>query len=298
MKEPVASAADRRKIRSWKAARLLARNHGFTAVRVLLGLILLTAAMLKLFGWNVTAVPRLGWFATSSVQASAIAWELILGLWLVTGTSQAWAWLAAIITFAVFAGVSAYYGWVGVASCGCFGAIRASPWTAFGVDVVALSLLTICRPNQRDIGAFRLPIAVSTIGIGTATALLILTGVGMWACGSAPVALARLRGESLTFSPDQVDFGTVPAGQVVERSVEVRNWTDRPIRVIGGTSDCLYVTTVDLPLTISPGETRSLTIVMQSAPPKLGALMRYVELWTDYDEKRTIRLQVACRVVE
>ena len=45
------------------------------------------------------------------------------------------AWLAALGTFAAFAAVSGYLGWIGVASCGCFGVIKASPWWAFARSV-------------------------------------------------------------------------------------------------------------------------------------------------------------------
>ena len=83
------------------------------------------------------------------VQVVTAEWELVLGLWLLSGAFQVGAWLAAAGTFLTFAGVSGYFGWTGVASCGCFGVIRASPWTAFGVDVVALALLAVCPPSKR-----------------------------------------------------------------------------------------------------------------------------------------------------
>jgi hypothetical protein len=40
-------------------------GRGFTVVRIVLGLVLLTAAGLKLYGLNVTALPRVGWFAVT-----------------------------------------------------------------------------------------------------------------------------------------------------------------------------------------------------------------------------------------
>src|SRR5687768_17088784 len=113
-------------------------RRGFEVVRRLLGALLLIAAGLKLYGLNVSALPRVGWFAGPQVQLAAAAWELVLGLWLLSGSARAGAWLASVGTFSAFAAVSAYFGWIGVASCGCFGVIRASPWSAFGVDVAVL----------------------------------------------------------------------------------------------------------------------------------------------------------------
>ncbi|HEY1487877.1 MAG TPA: hypothetical protein VGF84_17355 [Micromonosporaceae bacterium] len=67
-------------------------------VRYVLGLLLLTAAGLKLYGLGISAVPRVGWFAQPWVQLAAAEWELILGLWLVSGAAPIGGWLAAVGT--------------------------------------------------------------------------------------------------------------------------------------------------------------------------------------------------------
>jgi hypothetical protein len=51
--------------------RGLPAGRGFLIVRIVLGLLLLTAAGLKLYGLNVTALPRVGWFATPRCQSTA-----------------------------------------------------------------------------------------------------------------------------------------------------------------------------------------------------------------------------------
>ncbi|HEY1378500.1 MAG TPA: DUF1573 domain-containing protein [Gemmataceae bacterium] len=266
-------------------------------MRVLLGLVLLTAAGLKLYGLNVTALPRVGWFATPQVQLVVAEWELVLGLWLLSGAAPAGAWLAAVGTFLAFAAVSGYFGWIGVASCGCLGVIRASPWTAFGVDVAALLLLAATRPSFRTT-SLRVSFRPAVIPLGAAVILVFLTGIGAVLYGSPAAALARLRGDTITVSTDYLDFGAVSAGKVVERSVDVQNWTDRPVRLIGGTSDCSCVTTSDLPLTVPPGEARAVTIRMKAPPTKPGAVTRVAELWTDHPDRRTVRIRVGFLEVE
>src|SRR2546423_6451670 len=99
--------------------RTMLRRH--VIVRTALGLLLLTAAGLKLYGLGVSAVPRVGWFAQPWVQLTAAEWEIVLGLWLLSGAYPLGAWVAALGKFVAFAGVSGYLGAVGVASCGCFG---------------------------------------------------------------------------------------------------------------------------------------------------------------------------------
>src|SRR5436190_20938128 len=84
-------------------------RRGFTVVRMVLGLLLLTAAGLKLYGLNVTALPRVGWFATPQVQVATAEWELVLAIWLLCATYQMApiyrfsAWIAAVATFLSFA---------------------------------------------------------------------------------------------------------------------------------------------------------------------------------------------------
>lgn len=112
-----------------------------TIIRFGLGLLLIAAAGLKLYGLRVSAMPHLGWFSQPWVQLAAAEWELILGLWLLSGSHPQASWFAALVTFVAFAGVSAYLGFSGVASCGCLGAVQASPWSAFGIDLVGV---TIC----------------------------------------------------------------------------------------------------------------------------------------------------------
>jgi hypothetical protein len=272
-------------------------GRGFDVVRIVLGVLLLTVAGLKLYGLNVTAIPRAGWFATPQVQVVAAEWELVLGLWLLSGAYPAGAWLATVGTFLAFAGVSGFYGWVGVANCGCFGVIRTSPWTAFAVDVAALGLLAFARPRFPT-GPGRPAAGAVAIPVGAAVVLTALTGVGAWLYGSPQAALARLRGEVLTASPDYVDFGVGTASHMLERTVEVRNWSERPVRLVGGTSDCSCVVTADLPLTIPPGEGRVVTVRATIPATNPGAVTRLAELWTDCPEWRKVRLRVGWRVVE
>ena len=52
---------------------------------VLLGTTLLCAAALKLYGWNVAPFAQYGRLLNTSVQFAAVEWEIVLGLWLLSG---------------------------------------------------------------------------------------------------------------------------------------------------------------------------------------------------------------------
>jgi hypothetical protein len=268
-------------------------------VRVGLGLLLIAAAGLKLYGLGVSAVPQVGWFAQPWVQLAVAEWELVLGLWLISGAAARLSWWAALFTFAAFAAVSGYLGSIGVASCGCFGTIQASPWWAFGVDVAALALLAVGCPRAENVspGSIHRAMPEGLKWVGGAAALLVgLATVATLAYGSPAAALARLRGESLTVADPYLDFGTGKPGNKLEATATIRNWSDRPVRLIGGTSDCSCTALADLPLTVEPGGFARLQIQLNVPVTAQGQLTRTVFLYTDCPDQPAVSFRIGCRV--
>jgi hypothetical protein len=284
------------------ALNIPARQRLLRAVLLLLGVLLLTAAGLKLYGLNVSPVAQYGSFSTPWLQMAAVEWEIVLGLWLLSGAYRTLAWAAAFSTFLTFAAVSGYLGWIGQATCGCFGVIKASPWAAFVTDATALTLLAIGHPGslfrqQTAIGAeVRSRSGFASILVG---AILLVAGVAATASawyGSPTAALARLRGEPLTLQAGYLELGEGEPGEVLQAQVAVRNWTDQPVHVVGGTSDCSCVTTDDLPVVIPAGGSAELTVRLKIPQATTGKLTRKTVLWTDCAGARTVRLQLGCRV--
>lgn len=265
----------------------------------MLGCLLLVAAGLKLYGLSVSAVPAVGWFAQPWVQLASAEWEIVLGVWLLSGAYPFGAWLAAVGTFLAFATISGYLGWDGVASCGCFGAIHASPWWAFGIDVITLALLSVSWPCLAAGEFYRPRVLVRTMTLWASVATLlfaVVVAAGSWYAGSPWAALSLLRGGPIAATPAHLDLGSGTVGTQLTSQVVLNNWSDRPIRVIGGTSDCSCVTHADLPVTIPPGESRPVTIVLRVPPSPAGRMTRVAELFTDYDQQPKIHLTLSCRV--
>ncbi len=265
-----------------------------SAIRTAVGGLLLAAAGLKLAGLAASAVPPHGWYAQPWVQAAAAGWELVLGAWLLGGSAPRTAWAVAVLTFAGFAAVSASLGLAGVARCGCLGAVATSPWAAFGIDIAALALLALGRPRANDPVPVERP-RFGGVVVGAATVLVLLGAAGSWVYGSPGAALARLRGDALTLTPDYLDFGTLPAGESRDAALTVSNWSDRPVRLVGGTSDCTCTTLADLPVTIVPGGRAAVTVRL-AAPPSEGQLTRTVMLRTDHPDQPHVRARLGCRV--
>jgi hypothetical protein len=107
-----------------------------------------------------------------------------------------------------------------------------------------------------------------------------MLGLASWAYGSADAALAHLRRERISIRPPIASLGQAQAGQRIRIEIEVVNRVDRTIRVIGGTSDCSCVTTMDLPTSLAPREARRITVVVR-LPSAQGVFQRRAFIWTE-----------------
>lgn len=235
----------------------------------------------------------------------AIGWEILLSAWLLSGIVRVGSWLAAIVTFVLLAGISGYLGWIGQATCDCFGAIPASPWHAFAVDLTALLMLLSVGPgipeeirDQHEHARKEYGVILCFV-IGMGVMLAAVMGIGICVYGSPARAWARLQGEAFDASTEYIHCGEGKPGEKLKGMVRVRNWTDEPILIYGGTSDCSCVTTVDLPLTISPNGECEIPLWLHVPQSKPGVFTKKVELMTmmtNSKQKRTIKLQIGCRV--
>lgn len=120
---------------------------GYDVVRIVLGLLLLSAAALK--GHQLATEPVVGsglldsrWFLIGVVE-----FELFFGLWLLSGLYPKWTWAPALSCFALFAGVSLWKALSGEATCGCFGRVPVNPWYTFTLDTAVVVALLRWRPR-------------------------------------------------------------------------------------------------------------------------------------------------------
>jgi len=276
------------------------------AIRCIVAVLLLTAAYLKLRGFGASSLDLNGGSSLTSttLEAAGIQWELLLGLWLIFGQFQHGCRIAALATFSAFALRSLYLGSIGEVSCGCFGTIKTSPWFAFILDLAALALLVVWRPRLSTLidastsSLRRLSAAVGLIVLGVTGILGSIAIIGCWRLGGAERALAYLRNETLSVRPTFVDFGEGSSGDALEASVEVANWTDRPLRLIGAAQDCSFLAVSELPVNIAPNDKTRISMKLRAPPSESGgAFRRTASLWADDGGTlRSIKLSVGCRV--
>jgi hypothetical protein len=234
-------------------------------------ILLLAAAALKAWGLALDPVGRAGFFSSAEVQLAIVEFEIFLGIWLLTGLAAVGAWLTALATFILFAGISFYLGVIGQTSCGCFGRFSPSPWWAFALDAVVIGLLLLGRP---DFAALRERPRLIVIKELTAPAVALVLATAVFAAGlltiyanyeSVPAAIAALRGEKVSIYPFSARVDAGQRGETRMATFEVTNWNEKEIRIIGGSADCSCTVLDDLPLTIAPKETRSVSVSISLA---------------------------------
>jgi len=123
----------------------------YRIVRVLLALILFVAAVLKARALSMgidlgseSLQPQ--WMRVASVEC-----EFLLGFWLVSGLYPIGSWRVALAAFVAFTCISLCRGLMGYSSCGCFGALRVSPWITATMDAAFVGVLLRYRPHKKHL---------------------------------------------------------------------------------------------------------------------------------------------------
>jgi hypothetical protein len=243
----------------------------------------------------------LGIFSSPEIQLGVIELEFFLAFWLISGIRPLGSWIVGLLTFGGFAAVSAYLGWVGQSSCGCLGKLSVNPWYAFALDTVVIATLLVGRPDtsafwnrpRSTIRTALIPAAWAVGGMVLISGLVL--GIASFCFGSLPAALAYLRGERIWVEPRLLDVGEGVAGDVRKVPIELTNWTNRRIRLIGGTADCSCTLLEDLPVTIPPNETRSVAVsVRLSGAP--GIISRKAGFLVEQDGVKRVNFFITGRI--
>ncbi len=273
--------------------QLITLATGFTVVRCVLGLLLLITAVLKMSGGSGdimrTALP----FVSPRLYSAGVLFEAVLGLWLLVGVAPAWSWLTSLGFFTLLAGLSCRLGIMGQTSCGCAGNLTISPWWAFAADVIAVLALLRFRPKAITTG-IRAGLPTAACGLAlAASAFAIFT----WQHGSANAAIAHLRGETIVVEPNVVDLGSGPAGQFQTFALNITNYSDKTVRIVGGTSDCSCVSTDDLPVSVEPKQSNTIRVrVKFTGSP--GEFRRKFVLYCEEERLKVMPVAATGRVTE
>lgn len=221
---------------------------GRAPVRIVVGLLLLTAAGLKAYQLFAESLSAFGLLQTGWLRLLLPAFEAGLGTCLLTGV-YAWAsWWAATALFAGFTWVSVYKAALRESSCGCFGPLAVNPWVTAAVDLALVGALWMCRPRGRgEHGRHRRlvwPAVQSANGrlgllclllLGIHVALLAGSQHGAGASRTlvGPAGLHASRVFTVRLAPV---FGQ--GDQVVRATIPVRNGSSQPVRFASVQCSC------------------------------------------------------------
>lgn len=192
------------------------RFTGYDAVRTVLGILLLAAALLK--GYQLATEPTVGqsllesrWFVIALVE-----FELLFGLWLLSGIYPILSWHIAAVCFVSFAGVSLFKALSGEASCGCFGRVSVNPWLTFALDLAVLAAILRSYPDAQE------PLVQSKTD--RRWLAILLAG---WAIAGMAVLLFLVRSSEIVAS----ELGdALPGGRGV--ALRPERWVGRPLPLL------------------------------------------------------------------
>jgi hypothetical protein len=277
---------------------------GIRVIGCCVGSFLIAATMLKFSSLLVSTLPQSGWITRPEIQIIVAQWELILGIALILGVAPRLIWGLAVITFRVFAIVSGYLGFLGVATCGCFGNVPASPWLAFGIDLSVLSLLGIAFPRKPS------TIEAQQTGQSPAISTMLLSMLFLgffaycgimvaasWIFGSWHAAVAWGRNDPVYLIEPFLDLGLHPAGSVVEREFYVRNGSDHPIHLLGGPQSCSCMMVNEFPILVEPKSLKSLHLRFVVPGNTQGFFVQHLQIGTTASRTPVMRLQITGQAI-
>ena len=123
------------------------RKRFFFVVPVAVGLLLLTAAVLKADGLPLEEKLHTGLLGNRLFLIGVIVGEILLAAWLLSGLAAACSRRVAMGLFGLFALVTLGKGLAGASSCGCFGRFEINPWWTLLLDVGVFTGLWIFPPT-------------------------------------------------------------------------------------------------------------------------------------------------------
>lgn len=220
----------------------------YSVVSVLLGLVLLAAALLKGHQLLTDFSPGVSIYTSRWFQTLTVMLEFGLALWLLSGLHKVRARGVAIIYFIGLAAVSGYMVTAGAECCGCLGRLAISPWFTFGFNLFAVCCLSICPPPIRAWDSFESRPYRATF------ALTAFVFVSVYLVAGTPEARLASMG---------VPESIADAELVV---LDVENWTGKRLPVIDH---------IDIGQQIGTGRWRIL--LYHHNCPKCSALMEKLE---------------------
>jgi hypothetical protein len=107
--------------------------------------------------------------------------------------------------------------------------------------------------------------------------------------------VAYFRGEPLVLAATK-SIGVLEGGRHYTVHVPLTNASRRPIKIIGAQASCICTTLTGLPLSLAPGESRSLDIDI-STIERMGRIETRIDLFTDHPASQRVSFRIVGMVI-
>ncbi len=252
---------------------------------MVLGLVLLAAALMKARQWAVDPYSPSGVPHIPILRVAAVNAELALAFWLLSGVSPHSARAAAVACFTVFGAVATQDALAGESSCGCFGSLRVHPWLTAGFDLVAIACLAGVAPRRHRATHFQ---------VGLVLAVLCTTSLAVtW-----PIVRAANQ-PRLVVTPAAIDLGPVRPRESQRAGLTVVNTGGAPVELAAVTTTCSCVAIILPRGVLAPGETRAGEIVFDpKARPDFSGRLSVMVSGTDKSGTTVFTLTVSAAILD
>lgn len=230
----------------------------YVVARLVIGVLLMFAGLGKV----VAAQPILIASAWVIPIAAATVWgltELILGWFVLSFIASRWLRIVLKGMFVLFAMVLLLEWSRGATQCQCLGGSGLPILGMIGLDFTIIACLFVQR-HWWDRPSSVSPGLLGDLAFHSRFAVPIVLAVSLVMYGSPRSAIDYVAGKSVLVRSQQRFAGQVQPDETTTTEFELRNVSARPIRVLGAKASCRCVAIDDLPLTLGPGESKSIAI--------------------------------------
>lgn len=236
------------------------------------GAVLLVAVALKVAGIGSGSLSAPG-RTTTGVPLLFVGVELLLGLWVVSGTAARAGRVVAIAVLTLFVGVNVVKAYEGASSCGCFGAVTVPPGYVAAVEAMFIAVLVPFPRRSEWTSADG-----SAAWVAGMAAVLLGAYLGVGYATTGRVSADWLTRGDPAATIEQHIPGDEP-GAVTEFELRWQNTGSEPVQLTFLRAYCGCLQTRALPVWVAPGE-EAVVPVAFTAPTGRGTYLRKFEIVT------------------
>jgi hypothetical protein len=265
--------------------RVVSLRH--TIIPIFLGVILLVAAGTKTYDLITSSFPEMPLHIPQWLWGWLLAFELLLGSWLIFPWHPHLVRTVALITFGGFLVSALFLALSGVSSCACFGTFKVNPWTTTFLDLCAMVALWFWRPNSDFLGA------APKVLLPTAfVACFLALGLTFSSVAQTPKSTSLL-----TPLTPEIDLGTVASGSSSNFEFSLRNLGSRRVLLGPVQTSCPCLRVILARAVVDPSEDLegNATLDLNGEPEFVGNLAIQVRGLTTTGQD-AFRMQIRARV--